>query len=83
MAGSRSFETFEDYCGERWQFSVRQGQRLMEAAQVAEVTRPIGRIPTTESQARELAPLLDEPENIRSAAASASRIAATALSRTT
>jgi len=56
-------ETFETYCRERWGFSRQRGHQLIEAAQVA------GSLSTTvdtpnERQARELVPLLDEPEKL-------------------
>jgi len=54
------FDTFEHYCRERWQFSMRHAERLMLSSQVIENTRPIGRIPENESQARPLTKL--EPE---------------------
>lgn len=54
--------TFEAYCRERWGFSRRQANRLIEASEVAEVLGPIGPNPTNEAQARELAPLLDDPQ---------------------
>lgn len=76
--------SFEDYCRERWQFSRRHANRLVQAAEVAGVLGPMG--PTSqprefldneatwgpkltrtmnERQARELAPLLDQPETLR------------------
>lgn len=51
--------TFEDYCIDRWTMTDRHARRLMQAAEVLELTGPMG--PTNERQARELAPLLDEP----------------------
>jgi len=58
-------ETFDDYCRERWQMSKSHANRQIQAAEVARAVTPIGVIPATESQARELAPLLDEPEELR------------------
>ena len=55
--------TFEDYCRERWGMSRRYANRQIEAAGVAETLTPIGAIPN-EAQARELAPLKNEPEQI-------------------
>lgn len=48
------FGTFEDYCRERWNMSARHATRTIDAAQVIATIGPIGPIPTTESQAREL-----------------------------
>lgn len=62
-----SHGTFEDYCRERWDFSVAQGKRLIAAAEVTEAMAPIGAVPTTESVARELAPLRAEPTQLREA----------------
>ncbi|MGI8478471.1 MAG: DNA methyltransferase, partial [Gaiellaceae bacterium] len=56
--------TFEAYCRERWGFTPRHGRRLIEAAQVTSALGPIGPIPTNEAQARELAPLLDRPDEL-------------------
>jgi hypothetical protein len=44
-----SHMTFEDYCNERWQFSARQANRLIGAAQVVENLRPIGPLPENEA----------------------------------
>jgi len=52
-----SHETFEAYCGVRWNMSARHCNRLIGAAVVAENLGPIG--PVTESQAR---PLLSLPQ---------------------
>jgi hypothetical protein len=66
--------TFEDYCRDRWSLSTTHANRLIESAKVIEtISTPIGveisasapPIPATESQARELAPLLDDPEELR------------------
>jgi len=59
--------TFEAYLDERFGISRRQGYRLIDAARVIEVVCPTGHIPTTERQARELVPLLDEPEELTQA----------------
>lgn len=59
IRGSRlyriSYATFEDYCRERWQMSRFYAHRLIDAAQVVENLLPIGNIPSSEAQARELA----------------------------
>ena len=49
------FETFEDYCRDRWGFSERRGRQLIDAAQIGTVV-PV----ENEAQARELAPLADD-----------------------
>lgn len=51
---------FEDYCRERWQMSRFYAHRLIDAAQVVDNLLPIGNVPSTESQARELAPFTPE-----------------------
>lgn len=57
--------TFEDYCRQRWQLSARHANRTIEAARVAEILGPTGPRPANESQARELAPLLSDPDRLR------------------
>lgn len=54
------FATFEDYCRERWNISKSHANRLIDSAAVVSNLTPIGVIPTTESQARELVSL--EPD---------------------
>lgn len=57
--------SFEAYLADRWRLSRRHGARLIQAAEVAAVLGPIGPVPETESQARELAPLLGQPGRLR------------------
>jgi hypothetical protein len=58
----RGFDTFEDYCAETFHFSVRQGQRLIAAAETAEAVRKVtGKSPANESVARVLAPVASDP----------------------
>lgn len=65
--------TFEDYCRERWDMSRARGYQLMDAARVVEaVSTTVDTAPANEAQARELVPLLDEPELMREAWAEAS-----------
>ena len=52
--------TFESYCADRWGFTGRRGRQLIAAAEVGTVV-PIA----NEAQARELAPLLNEPDQLR------------------
>lgn len=57
-----SHGTFEQYLADRWKISRSRGYRLMAAARVVAATSPSGDTPMNEAQARELVPLLDEPE---------------------
>jgi hypothetical protein len=68
----QDFATFEDYCRGRWTMVRRQADRLIQAAEVAENLRPIGLIPTSESQIRPLTKL--EPEQQRDAWQTATRL---------
>jgi hypothetical protein len=61
----KEFITFRDYCEIRWGMSDRHANRLMESAEVVSNLRPIGLIPTHESQVRPLTNL--EPERQREA----------------
>jgi hypothetical protein len=49
-----NFGTFEDYCRDRWGMDKRYANRTIEAAALVTQMGPIGPIPRTESQAREL-----------------------------
>lgn len=61
--------TFEDYCQATWSITSRSVRRMIDAAAVVEVLEdqsgPIGPVPANEAQARELAPLREEPEKLR------------------
>jgi hypothetical protein len=68
------FATFEAYCRERWALTTDYANKLISAARVVEVisNTPVLEIdseevdiPATESQARELAPLLNDPQELR------------------
>jgi protein gp37 len=60
--------TFEDYCRERWGFSRQRGLQLIDAAEMTTTVVTAGLpAPTSERQARELAPLRDEPEQMSGA----------------
>jgi hypothetical protein len=61
------FDSFEDYCSERWQMERAHAYRMMQGAEVVAVLSPIGDVPTNEAQARELAPLLKEPTVLQEA----------------
>ena len=52
-------DTFEAYCKDMWEMGVRHVQRLMLSAKTIDniETRPIGRIPINEAQARPLTKL--------------------------
>jgi hypothetical protein len=55
------YDTFEDYCRERWGMSRIHAHRLIDAAAVYEVVLPVGNIvPSSERQVRPLTQL--EPE---------------------
>lgn len=56
--------SFEEYCRDRWQISKPHATRLIQASQVVAAV-PIGTAPANEAQARELVPLLPEPEDLR------------------
>lgn len=60
----RGFDRFEDYCQQQFGLSRPHAYRMIGGAQVAEIVSPIGDT-LTESQARELAPLLKtDPDKI-------------------
>jgi VRR-NUC domain len=52
--------TFDDYCRERWDFTDRRARQLIAAAEIGTMV-PV----ESERQARELAPLRDEPKQLR------------------
>jgi hypothetical protein len=59
------YDTFENYCRERWGWSRVHAHRHIDAANTSEVL-PMGNTPKNERQARELAPLAKEdPEAAR------------------
>jgi hypothetical protein len=73
--------TFDDYCRVVWDMRREVADRLIRAAEVVASiapTNPTGLVPTSESQARELAPLLDEPEKLARVWESATSMAAAA-----
>jgi hypothetical protein len=51
------YDTFEQYCLQRWQMGRQYAYRLIDAAEVLDNLSPIGDKPATESQARELSRL--------------------------
>lgn len=55
--------TFEAYCKDRWGWSIRHAERQMVAAQVAGILGD--HMVASEGHARELTPLLDQPEVLR------------------
>jgi hypothetical protein len=63
----RTHGTFEEYCEKRWDLSARHANRLVEAASVNLVLGPTGPELNNEAQARELTPLLDDPEELKAA----------------
>lgn len=58
--------TFADYLDSRWSMSESHGYRMIDVARVAGILSPIGEI-RNEAQARELVPLLDDPESMTDA----------------
>lgn len=51
----RNYKSFEEYCEKELNFSVRHGQRLIQAAQVAEKVQQLtGEAPRNEAVAREI-----------------------------
>jgi hypothetical protein len=56
----QTYDTFEDYCAERWNIARRTAYQLIEAYRVVENVRNCAQVPATESQARELAKLPPE-----------------------
>lgn len=82
-AGYRSFAT---YVTDRWGLSPGHAYRQIEAARVVDALSPIGEIPlpSNEAQARELAPLTDDPQALRdvwreAVAANGGRVTAKAI----
>jgi hypothetical protein len=57
-----SHDTFEDYLEGRWSMSRQRGYQLIDAARVSTMVDT-----TNERQARELVPLLDQPDELRDA----------------
>jgi hypothetical protein len=60
-------QTFGDYVTKRWGLSSAHAYRQIEAAKVVDILSPIGELPlpANEAQARELAPLVDDPAAVR------------------
>jgi len=59
--------TFADYVAKRWDLSASHAYRQIEASKVVDILSPIGEIPlpSNEAQARELTPLVNDPEAVR------------------
>jgi phage N-6-adenine-methyltransferase len=64
--------SFESYCRERWGMRHQNADRLIRSVEVAEILNPMGFTAPNERQARELVPLLNEPEKLREAWSEAS-----------
>jgi phage N-6-adenine-methyltransferase len=62
-----AYPSFEEYCRERWGFRRAHAHRLVQSAKVIRALSPAGDSPTSERQARELTPLLTDPEQLREA----------------
>jgi N6-adenosine-specific RNA methylase IME4 len=58
----KGYKRFEDYCKDVWGWERAHAYRLIDSAHVAGVLSPMGDIPTSERQARELAPLARQDE---------------------
>ncbi|HEX5591996.1 MAG TPA: DNA N-6-adenine-methyltransferase [Solirubrobacterales bacterium] len=57
--------SFEDYCEQRWQMKRRRAYELMEASTVAEQVSEFSHTaPANEAQAKQLAPLREQPEEM-------------------
>lgn len=60
------YDSFSAYLTGRWpQLSRAQAYRAIDTARVAGLLSPIGDTPTNEAQAREIAPLRDDPDAMR------------------
>lgn len=72
-----AYATFEDYCKGRWEISRSRAYQLIDATTVAQiVSTTVDTYPSTESQARELAVLRDQPEQMAAVWQSATATAA-------
>ena len=60
-------KSFGIYCQERWGLGRAHAHRLIASSQVVRVLSPVGDVPENERQARELTPLLSDPERLRDA----------------
>ena len=65
-------KTFEEYCQQKWNFGVRQGQRLIEAANTVNAVRKVlndpkeaERIVPNEAVARQFAKVANKPETLK------------------
>ncbi|HEY9697036.1 MAG TPA: hypothetical protein V6D10_07220 [Trichocoleus sp.] len=60
------FDTFEDYCRERWQFSSDYAYKLIRGAETIATLKSadVSNLPTTESQTRELTKLSNPEQQI-------------------
>lgn len=68
----RGYTTFQAYCLQRWNFSFQRASQLIQAYEVSTVLAGDSTVVEdrstiiNERQARELAPLLDQPDELRS-----------------
>ena len=63
-----SHSTFEEYCRERWKINRQKADRYIAASGISDKLSPIGlglHTIENEAQARELAPVKDDPESLR------------------
>jgi hypothetical protein len=62
LYGIDGYSDFDEYLAERWEMTPRQAYRLISAARVALILRPMGHKIDSERVARELAPIAEDPE---------------------
>jgi hypothetical protein len=79
----QSHATFEDYARDRYGFEKSHTYRLIQAAHVIEVLSPRGDAPSAEKHARDLVPLLAEPERMAAVWRAATSTAAAASRKVT
>jgi hypothetical protein len=68
------YNSFEDYCRERWGMSRPRAYQYIQAAEIV-AALPVSTTVDNEAQARELMPLRDDPEAMAGALARAQEIA--------
>jgi hypothetical protein len=60
------FDTFEAYCRDKWSMARSTAYQMIDGAAVSAIADKTGFKISSESQARELVPLKNEPETLRS-----------------
>jgi hypothetical protein len=61
----KEFDTFAEYCDERWEMTAAQANRLIAASKLVIAVTPIGVEINSEAVARELVPLIEHPEKVK------------------